>query len=291
MLPLFNLKDYYDKPWEDINKQNIAYTAHNYWVNTNAEKLKKHSEFSKNICMSGGCSLNISLNSKLLDDNIFNNVYVSPVSTDGGQSLGAILYRYPNIKVKYPFLGRGKEEINNYDEQIIEDLLNHKVIAWFQGRSEIGARALGHRSFIGIPDSIEMRVKISEKIKKREPYRPVAAMIPEEYVADYFEQEYSSPYMTFCAKAKEITKIEAPAVVHFDGTTRVQTVSKENNPIIYDILMKLKENKKAPILMNTSLNVASEPIVDTPADAINTYSLSAADELYIDGEKYKDESR
>lgn len=286
LLPLFNLPDYYAKAWEDENKQNIAYTAHNYWVDTNVEKLRKHSEFSKNICMSGGCSLNISLNSKLLDEKIFDNVYVSPISTDGGQSLGAILYRSPNIKVDYPFLGRGKSEVSSYDEQIIKDILDHKVIAWFQGRSEIGARALGHRSFIGLPDSVEMRVKISEKIKRREPYRPVAAMIPEEFITEYFEQNYSSPYMTFCAKAKDITKEEAPAIVHFDGTTRVQTVTKEDNPIIYDILIKLKEIGKAPILMNTSFNDASEPIVDTPEDAIKTYKLSGADELYIDGVKY-----
>ena len=92
--------------------------------------------------------------------------------------------------------------------------------------------------------------------------------------------------MTFCAKAKDITKEEAPAIVHFDGTTRVQTVTKEDNPIIYDILIKLKEIGKAPILMNTSFNDASEPIVDTPEDAIKTYKLSGADELYIDGVKY-----
>lgn len=288
LLKLFNLADSYDRAWEDQNKRNIAYTAHNYWVNTNVEKLKKHNKFSRNICLSGGCSLNISLNSKLLDENIFDNVYVSPVSTDGGQSLGAILYRYPSIKVNYPFLGRGKEGILKYDDGVIEDLLNHKVIAWFQGRSEIGARALGHRSFIGLPDSIEMRIKISEKIKKREPYRPVAAMILEDDVSKYFEQNYISPYMTFCAKAKKITKEKAPAIVHFDGTTRVQTVNKTDNPIIYDILKKLKEKGKEPILMNTSFNLASEPIVDTPEDAIKTFKNSGADELYIDGVKYKE---
>ena len=288
LLNIFNLPNQYDRAWEDENKRNIAYTAHNYWVEVNAEKLKKHAKFSKNICMSGGCSLNISLNSKLIDDKIFDNVYVSPISTDAGQSLGAILYRYPNIKVNYPFLGRGKEEISNYDNIVIEDILNHKIVAWFQGRSEIGARALGHRSFIGIPDSEKMRVRISEEIKRREPYRPVAAMVPEEYINEYFEQNYQSPYMTFCAKAKEITKQKAPAIVHFDGTTRVQTVNKNDNPIIYDMLIKMKQRGQLPILMNTSFNVASEPIVDTPEDAIKTYKMSGADELYIDGVKYTD---
>lgn len=287
LLNLFDLQDYYEKAWEDENKQDIAYTAHNYWVEINARKLKKHNKFSRNICMSGGCSLNISLNSKLIDDNIFDNVYVSPVSTDGGQSLGAILYKYPNIKVDYPFLGRGKKEIFKYDNSVIDDILNHKIIAWFQGRSEIGARALGHRSFIGLPDSIDMRIKISEKIKKREPYRPVAAMIPEEYISEYFEQKYKSPYMTFCAKAKEITQKKAPAIVHFDNTTRVQTVNKNDNPIIYDILMRLKEYGRPPILMNTSFNTSSEPIVDTEEDAIRTYKISGADCLYINGKKYR----
>ena len=113
-------------------------------------------------------------------------------------------------------------------------------------------------------------------------------MIPEEYISEYFEQNYSSPYMTFCAKSKKVTKEKAPAIVHFDGTTRVQTVSKKDNPIIYDILIKLNDLGKVPILMNTSFNVASEPIVDTPEDAIRTYKLSGADELYIDGERYKE---
>lgn len=102
---------------------------------------------------------------------------------------------------------------------------------------QIGARALVHRSFIGILDSEIMRVRISEEIKRREPYRTVAAMVPEEYINEYFEQNHKSPYMTFCAKAKEVTKQKAPAIVHFGGTTRVQTVNKVDNPIIYDILM------------------------------------------------------
>ena len=287
LLKLFNLKDYYEKPWEDKNKQNIAYTAHQYFINKNIEKIKKHNIFSKNICLSGGCALNISLNSKLLDDHIYENVYTSPISTDGGQSLGAILYRYPHIKAQYPFLGRGKEVPFKITEELINDLLENKVIAWFQGRSEIGARALGHRSFIGVPYSIDMRIKISEKIKRREPYRPVAAIVLKEEFYKYFEKEYNSPYMTFCAKAKEITKLEAPAVVHFDGTTRVQTITKENNPYLYEILMKLKERGKIPILMNTSFNTAEEPIVDTIEDAIKTFKISRADELYINGEKYE----
>ncbi len=286
LLKKFNLKSNYEKVWLDQEKINIAHTAHEFWVSKCANYLKKHNKFSKNICLVGGCALNISLNSKLIDEGIFDSVYVSPISTDAGQSLGAILYHYPNIKCSYPYLGRGKESNLLYDENIINELIDEKIICWYQGRSEIGARALGKRSFIGIPTSNEMKIKISEKVKGREPYRPVACIIPREFVSDYFQQDYDSPYMTFCAKAKNITREKAPAIVHYDGTTRVQTIRKEDNPIIYDILLKLKERIGIPILMNTSFNLMGEPIVDTVEDAISTYEKSNADLLYINGTKY-----
>ena len=282
----FDLKPDYKKVWLNKEKLDIAHTAHEFWVSKCAYYLKKHNKFSKNICLVGGCALNISLNSKLIDEKIFDSVYVSPISTDAGQSLGAILYHHPYIKCDYPYLGRGKESNFLYDENVIDDLVDGKIICWYQGRAEIGARALGKRSFIGIPTSNEMKTKISEKIKGREPYRPVACMIPKEFVSDYFYQDYDSPYMTFCAKAKKITKKLAPAIVHYDGTTRVQTITKDDNPIIYDMLLKLKEKIGIPILMNTSFNIMGEPIVDTIEDAISTYEKSHADLLYINGSKY-----
>lgn len=284
----FKLDKNYEEVWKNKLKLDVATTAHKYWVEKCYKYLKKHSKFSKNICLVGGCALNISLNSKLLDEKIYKNVYVSPISTDSGQSIGAILYHNPKIKCNYPYLGRGKESNILYDKEIIDDLLNEKIVAWYQGRSEIGARALGHRSFIGIPTSEKMRKKISEKVKGREPYRPVAAIIPLEEVNNYFYQDYNSPYMTFCAKAKKITKEKAPAIVHKDGTTRVQTITKADNPIMYEILLQLKEKTGVPIIMNTSLNVMGDPISDTIDDAIETFKKSKADYLYINGSKYHD---
>jgi len=286
LLKKFRLKNEYDNVWLDKKKINIAYTAHNYWVTKCANYLKKHSEFSKNICLVGGCALNISLNSLLIDKKIYDKVYVSPISTDAGQSLGAILYHYPNIKCDYPYLGRGEETGKLYDKDVINKLIEGNIICWYQGRGEIGARALGHRSFIGVPTSLEMKRRLSEEIKGREPYRPVACIIPRELVSKYFYQDYDSPYMTFCAKAKKITKKVAPAIVHIDGTTRVQTITKEDNPIIYDILIELDKRIGVPILMNTSLNVMGDPIVDTIETAISTYIKSGADSLYINGTKY-----
>lgn len=287
LLPLFNLKNEFKEPWKNELKKDIAHTAHNLWVNENAKYLAKHNKFSRNICMTGGCALNISLNSKLIDDKIFDNVYTSPIATDAGQSLGAILFKYPEIKVNYPFVGRGiNDYYSNIDyDEIVSNLLDHKIISWYQGKSEIGARALGHRSFIGLPDTEKMRKRLSEEIKKREPYRPVAAIVMESRVSDFFEQNYKSPYMTFCAKAKENTKNCAPAIVHYDGTTRVQTLEYKDNPILYKVLEKLEEKGVVPIIMNTSFNVMGEPIVDTIEDAIKTHKNSGADLLYIDGKK------
>ena len=180
----------------------------------------------------------------------------------------------------------GKYESIEYNN-IIDDLLAGKIIAWYEGRSEIGARALGHRSFIGLPDSIEMRRKLSERVKGREPYRPVAAIVLEEDMEKYFENKIKSPYMTFCSRAKKITKKLAPAIVHVDGTTRLQTMNeKDNKSILYNVLNKLKSNGIPPILMNSSLNVMAEPIVDSIEDAIKTFSISNADVLYINGKKW-----
>lgn len=282
----FGLSNNYNDIWKDKDRLDFACTANTLWVNNNAKYLKKYNSYSRNICMTGGCALNIILNSKLLEDKIYDNVYTSPITTDAGQSLGAILYKYPNIKINYPFNGRSFGDIENinYDE-IISDLLDNKIIAWYQGSSEIGARALGHRSFIGLPSSEENRIKLSEKIKGREPYRPVAAIVLEESVSKYFYQDYISPYMTFCSKVKDITKKEAKAIVHYDNTTRVQTINKEQNIYLYNLLKKMEEKGIPPIIMNSSLNVMGEPIVDTIDDAIKTFNKSKADVLYINGEK------
>ena len=288
LLKKFGLSNDYSTPWKDKKRLDLATTANEMWIENNLNYLKKYNKYSSNICMTGGCALNILLNSRLLDEKIYENVYTSPITTDAGQSLGAILYNYPYLKIRYPFLGRGFGNIAdiNYDE-IIEDLIAGKIIAWYEGRSEIGARALGHRSFIGLPNSSNMRIKLSEKVKGREPYRPVAAIVLKEDVSKYFFQNYDSPYMTFCSVAKKITQIKCPAIVHIDKTTRIQTISKDDDSILYNVLLKLKKMKYPPILMNSSFNVMGEAIVDSPSDAITTFNNSKADVLYINGKKWE----
>jgi len=282
LLELFSLSKNYDKPWEDERRRNLALVGQNFWVDSFYKKILSYSDLSKNVSLVGGCALNVVLNTKLLESRAFDNVYISPVSGDPGQSLGAILFHNPKVKCEYPYLGRGFGDLDQVPEKLVQDLLDHKIIAWYQGRSEVGARALGHRSFIGLADSLEMRDKLSQKVKKREPYRPVASIVASEFTEKFFDfRPGGSPHMTFSPKVKENTKSLAPAIVHFDGTSRVQTMMESDNPVLHRVLVKIGELTGVPILMNSSFNVMNEPIIDTPEDAFRNFFNSEADVLYI----------
>jgi carbamoyltransferase len=290
LLDLFGLGHDYNQPWQNERRVNFAYCAHNFWVERFYEHLKKFTHLSSNIALTGGCALNISLNSRLIDSGLYRNVYVSPISSDCGQSIGAVLYRYPGTICDYPYLGRGfnppgvaDSQIKCDFQQLVADLMSGKIVAWYQGRSEIGPRALGHRSFLGLPNSTEMRDKLSIKVKRREPYRPVAAIILDEDEHEFFESKGDFRYMTFVAKAKEITKKLAPAIVHYDGTTRLQTLGQADNPLLYECLKELKKKTGVPIIMNSSFNVAGNPIVDSPEDAMVNFMASEAEVLYLNG--------
>jgi carbamoyltransferase len=133
-----------------------------------------------------------------------------------------------------------------------------------------------------------MRDKLSQKIKKREPYRPVASIVASEFTDKFFDfRPGGSPHMTFSPKVKEITKKLAPAIVHFDGSSRVQTMTESDNPVLHRVLVKIGEITGAPLLMNSSFNVMNEPIIDTPEDAFRNFFNSEADVLYINGKRYE----
>ena len=283
---IFQLADNYRQPWMDKRRCDLAFTAQYFWQNTFMEKIKEYAHLSPNICMVGGCALNVLLNTSIAESGLFKEIYISPVSGDNGQSLGAILFHNPNMVCDYPFLGRGYGDVDEVPKMLVQDLLDHKIVAWYQGRSEIGARALGHRSFIGLPDSQDMKIKLSQVIKKREPYRPVAPIIPTESLSDFFDSHNLSPFMTYAPRARELTKRKAPAIVHSDGTARVQTLASEQNKILHATLTEVGKITGVPILMNSSFNISNTPIVDTPDDAISSFFASEADVLYLNGERY-----
>ncbi len=291
LLKIFKIKKDYNNHWLDKNRCDLAYTAQEYWADNFLNKICSLRKYSKNLIFVGGCAYNVVLNTKLVESKVFDNVYITPVSGDCGQSLGALIYHHQNLSCNYPFLGRSFGQLslqgNALLSSVLNDLVNKKIVAWYQGESEIGPRSLGHRSFLGIPTSKDMCVKLSEKVKKREPYRPVAPIIPIEKFSTYFKGSFYSPYMTFAPKVKSITRKVAPAIVHFDGTSRVQTLEKSSNPFLHKLLLELEKEGFPPILMNSSFNINGEAIVDTPEDALRTFKNSEADVLYINGKRYE----
>ena len=271
----------------------------------------------KNICLSGGVVLNSVMVGKMYDwfPNV-EDIYVCPVPYDAGLCIGSAQYiyhqvmDYPRIKWKdnaSPYLGRvyGKDEIldtlNNSqelyeklqsenitiswdetnDDEVVQLLTeNDNVISVFGGGSESGRRALGNRSILADPRSPKMKDIINEKVKHRQWFRPFAPSITREDVKDWFEKDVNSPYMTSVIKFKEEVRDKVPAVVHFDGTARLQTVTKNDNEWYHGFIKKFQKKTGVPILLNTSFN-DREPIVETPEHAINCFLRTNIDYLYF----------
>jgi len=255
---------------------------------------------TENLCVAGGTMLNMVANTRILEKTPFKNVFVQPASNDGGNAIGCGLYGYythfngknrPYLKKEYnTYFGKKHlneevekvlnfnwkfpfkyKRIDNEDDQIkqlLEYLLNNKVVACFKGRAEFGPRALGNRSFLASPVNPDMLNTMND-IKEREWYRPVAPIILEEEFKNFFDAPYEkSPYMTFMAYCKDKTKKKAPAICHIDGTARPQTVSESQNPFIYKLLKAFFKETGVPILINTSFNVKA-PIIEGPEHAID----------------------
>ena len=261
----------------------------------------------KNLCLSGGVALNSVMVGKLytrFKDQI-ENIYVCPVPYDAGLCIGASQYVWHKVldnerivwnKNASPYLGKEYtiDEINKaleffsdfltYEKRSQTDMLNlvsdSKIVSLFCGKSESGRRALGNRSIIADPRSDEMKDIINKKVKHRQWYRPFAPSILREYVSDWFELDIDSPYMSKVIKFKPEMGKKVPAVNHFDGTARLQTVTIEDNKPYYELLKEWNDISGVPILLNTSFN-DREPIVETPNDAIKCFLNTDIDHLYF----------
>jgi len=251
----------------------------------------------KNLCMSGGVALNGVANYQILKNGPFDNVHIPPSPGDGGSAVGCAQYLY--------FVHNNKKRIieNNHskliqenvyvgpsynDEDIIKFLDSNNIkyekfekqsllkktaqlistgniVGWYQGKMEWGPRALGNRSILADPRNASMKDILNEKIKHRESFRPFAPSVLEEYASDFFDIDIPSPYMLMVAKVKKPEII--PAVTHVDGTGRLQTVSNDANPLYYDLINEFYKITGVPVIINTSMNVMGEPIVNTPEQA------------------------
>ena len=260
----------------------------------------------KQIVLSGGYGLNCVANyfyqDKLNEENI--ELYVEPISNDGGTAIGAALLLYHDLtksEKRHPreiYLGPqyhySDNTIQNLTEQYngtvmdaddtkIVDLLREKnIIAIFQGRSENGPRALGNRSLLFDPSFLDGKDYVNN-IKRREYFRPFAGSILEEDVHEWFDLRgmASSPAMMYAVNCKDGVAEKIPSVIHVDGTCRIQTVNREQNPLYYRLIEKFKEITGLPIIFNTSFNLGGEPLVETLEDALFTLSNSQLEYLYM----------
>ena len=231
---------------------------------------KERVSFTENLVMMGGCALNCTANSMITSKYGFKDIWIMPNPGDAGSSIG-VAQKYNstswNLNWQSPYLGHNIE--GDYPvEKSLKALLDGEIIGIANGRAEFGPRALGNRTLTADPRGPSIKDKMNE-IKRRQKFRPFAPMILEEDVHDYFEMPENvtqSPYMQFVAKCKHPK--DFPAIVHIDGTSRVQTVNQLQHPDLYILLSRFKEETGCPMLVNTSLNIKGKPIVNDEHDAI-----------------------
>jgi carbamoyltransferase len=254
------------------------------------------------LVMAGGVALNCVANSRLWRDGPFDDVWVQPASGDSGTALGAAMQVAHELgdvvaSMRTAALGRGWDddalaarlrtagvEFSQPDDvadAVAEVLADNGVVAWFQGRSEYGPRALGHRSLLADPRHAANLEKLND-IKGREQFRPVAPMVLAERAPDIFcDGPLPSPFMLFTHRVREGWAERIPAVVHVDGTARIQTVDRDEEPLVARMLERFEARTGVPVVVNTSLNTAGRPMVDDPRDALECFGSSPVDALAI----------
>ena len=230
---------------------------------------------SKNLILSGGCALNCLANTKIVELGIFENIWIMPNPGDAGSSLGAIAasLRQP-LKWESPYLGHEIDRPLNIDSAV-ECLLHHGIIGVANGKAEFGPRALGNRSIFADTRRIDIKDRVND-LKHRQRFRPFAPIILEEFANDFFEMPVeTSPFMQFTAKCKFPNKF--PGICHIDATSRVQTINRKQNERIYDLILSFYHRTGCPMLLNTSLNIRGEPLVNNWQDALlfsNRYDIT-----------------
>ena len=260
----------------------------------NSLKLQKKKYSYTKLCLSGGVALNCSMNGKIEQSRIFDEIYIQPASADDGCAIGACYLANQkenesqfNSKTNYnSYLGSRftddeiefqLKEFNinyvkseNIFKETAEQLNNGKIIGWFQGAAEFGPRALGNRSILCKPYPAEMRDHLNNQVKFRENFRPFAPAVLSEYQNEFFEINQNSFHMLIASKVKREKENDIPAVIHVDRSARVQTVNKNSNEKFYKLLQEFKSLTNIPVLLNTSFNIKGQPIVNSPRDAIET---------------------
>jgi carbamoyltransferase len=267
------------------------------------ELLAKHP--IRNLCLAGGVALNCVANARILQDTDVARLWVPPCASDTGAPLGSALWHYHQtlghprgFELKHALYGKAyddKQIVAALEEaglsyrrmpqdqllsRVAQDLADGKIVGWYQGRFEIGPRALGNRSILADPRRPDMRDALNAKVKKREPFRPFAPAVLIERAHEFFEIEQPDPFMTLAPNVRADKRDRIPAAVHVDGTGRIQTVERSANPRYYGLIEEFGRLTGVPVLLNTSFN-RTEPIVASPADAVSCYLRTGMDVLVM----------
>ncbi|MFA4989394.1 MAG: carbamoyltransferase [Candidatus Omnitrophota bacterium] len=259
------------------------------------------------LCLAGGLFLNCVANNRILEETPFKEIFIQPAAGDSGGALGVAAYIYNSIldnrrnyvmrdaylgpdfstedirrnlfnrEIKFKELGDA--ELCQYvAARIAED----KIVGWFQGRMEFGPRALGSRSILASPCNPKIKDLLNSKVKQRESFRPYAPAVLEERVRDFFQAKQFSPFMLLAAEVREDKRLVIPGVTHVDGSARVQVVAKETNPKFWLLIKEFENLTGVPVVINTSFNLRGQPIVCSPADALNAFDNSQLDCLVLE---------
>ncbi|HEY2777898.1 MAG TPA: carbamoyltransferase C-terminal domain-containing protein [Gaiellaceae bacterium] len=257
------------------------------------------------FCLAGGVALNCSCNGRLLSLPHVERLFVQPAASDAGTALGAAAHVYTQQTGKrprpapfaHPYWGpeytndeiesdlhqskldyRRSDDVGADAAKLIAD---DNIVGWFQGRMEVGPRALGARSILANPTNPAMKDAVNKNVKFREPWRPFAPSILGEHMHEYFGTEHPSPFMILAFEAEEAVRSRIPAALHVDNTGRPQTVTNDTNPKYWHLIDEFRKLTGVPVVLNTSFNVDSEPIVCTPRNALATFAISGMDALAI----------
>jgi carbamoyltransferase len=258
----------------------------------------------KHLVIAGGVSLNSVMNGRILRETPFEDVYVMAAAGDNGTSIGAAYYLYHGL------LGRPREFVHlsphlgtEYDNAAIKKVLDEakvpyeykenvaevaaqklharRIVGWFQGRMEIGPRALGSRSILADPTDPGMKDKVNAEVKHREAYRPFAPSSTVEARNDYFDIGVEDPFMLKVCNVLPEKRTVLPAITHVDGTARLQTVRRETNPLYHELISQFGRLSGVPVVLNTSFNIMGEPIVESPVNALRCFYSTGLDDLVM----------
>ena len=263
---------------------------------------------AKNLCIAGGVALNCVANGRIAREAGFENVWIQPAAGDDGIAIGCAYYGHLAVQkqprsfvMTHAYLGTAysEDDVAAATDQPLVRLATRRirsddicadtarvlseghVVGWFQGRSEFGPRALGNRSILADPRHAEMKAVLNSRVKHRQAFRPFAPIVLAKRASEIFEGDEPSPYMLLAKRVREAWRDSIPAIVHVDGTARVQTVDAASNEVLYRLLTAFDAITGVPVLLNTSFNVKGEPIVETPQDAMACFLETGIDYLVL----------